>query len=130
MDSSHNGHKRLAFSDFSEINMQRHKDWPTEPNVSVDEWSLSQWGIAIAEETGELCGAIKRLNRFRSGIVIKRRKSRIESEAEGIAAIKEEIGGIVTYLDLMAHSVGLRLEDCIRDTFNEVSEREGFHHRV
>ena len=120
----------ISFNAFAKINMERHKDWPTEPHVSVDEWSLNEWAVAIAEETGELCGAVKRLNRFKAGYKIKRRKSRIESEAEGVANIKEEIGGIMTYLDLMAQTLGLTLEECIRDTFNEVSEREGFHHRI
>lgn len=120
----------VTFDDFAKVNMERHKDWPTEVNISVDEWDLNQWCVAIAEETGELCGAVKRLNRFRAGYKIKRRKSRIESEEEGKEAIKEEIGGIICYLDLMAQTLGLTLEDCAVDTFNAVSRREDFPHRI
>lgn len=119
----------LTFKDFSRTNMERHVDWPRHDDSDA-EWDLNQWGIAIAEETGELCGAIKRLNRFRAGYIIKRKKSQVESEQQAVDAIKEEIGGIVTYLDLLAQSLGSSLDECVRDTFNEVSEREGFNHRV
>lgn len=120
----------ISFRDYAAVNLQRHEDWPKEPNISIDMWDLNAWAVAISEETGELCGAIKRLNRFRAGYKITRRKSRVESEEEGLKGIKEEIGGIVCYLDLLAQHVGLTLEECVRDTFNEVSERENFPHRV
>lgn len=40
------------------------------------------------------------------------------------------IGDTVVYLDLLAQRLGLRLEDCVRDTFNRISEREGFPERI
>lgn len=120
----------LTFNRFAEVNLKRHKDWPRDSESEDREWSLNEWAVAIAEETGELCGAIKRLNRFRAGYVIARRKSRVETEAEGVQMIKEEIGGIITYLDLLAQTLGTTLQDCIEETFNRVSEREGFSHRI
>ncbi len=43
---------------------------------------------------------------------------------------KEEIGGVYAYLDLIADQLDLDIETCIRDTFNDVSEREGFEERI
>jgi NTP pyrophosphatase (non-canonical NTP hydrolase) len=43
-------------------------------------------------------------------------------EELGVEA-KKEIGDVAAYLDLLATSMGFRLEDCIRDKFNEVSGR-------
>lgn len=121
---------QLTFARFAEQNLARHNDWPRAEGEDADEWSLNEWAVAIAEETGELCGAIKRLNRFKAGYQIKRRASRVESEQEGIDKIKEEIGGIATYLDLLAQALGTNLGECLQETFNAVSEREGLNQRL
>ncbi len=120
----------LSFGGFGYANWKRHAEWPTEPGIVAEPWTLSEWATAVAEETGELCGAIKRLNRFRKGYLIKRRNSRLESEAEGLKMIKHEIGDIITYLDLLAQSEGFTLEECVREAFNGVSEREGLPNRI
>lgn len=120
----------LSFKDFSRMNMKRHREWPRESSNDAEEWDLNQWGIAIAEEAGEVCGSIKRLNRFRAGYVIKRRKSRLESEQEGLDKIKGEIGGLLVYLDLLAQHIGSNLEECAVTEFNSVSEREGLPHKL
>lgn len=122
----------LTFGAFGERNMQRHKDWPRqEGSVIEKEWTLSDWAVAVSEESGELCGAIKRLNRMSAGHIIKRKDSAPMTMPEARTKAIKEIGDIITYLDLMAQEgLGTTLEECVRLAFNGVSEREGLPHRV
>ncbi len=91
----------------------------------LESWSLSDWGVALAGEVGELCNVIKKLNRVRD--LMQQRETN-----EGMLQhnIKMEIGDVYVYLDLVARRAGLNLEDCVRDTFNRISEREGFPERL
>lgn len=91
----------------------------------LESWSLSDWGIALAGEVGELCNVIKKQNRVRDGM-----QQRAVRKEELQTMIKMEIGDVYIYLDLLARRAGLNLEDCIRDTFNRISEREGFPERL
>lgn len=113
----------------STINLQRALRW--HPN-GLTEWSLSDWGIAMAGEAGEACNVIKKLNRIRDGIQQKEYANNCDSDAEEILLHKlaMEIGDVYLYLDLLARRAGLNIEYCIRDTFNRVSEREGFPERL
>lgn len=126
-----NNQQNLTFIAFSVTNMQRHLDWPRtgEPEPK-GEWELSAWGCAVAEEAGEVCGAIKRYNRIRSGHVIKGKTNQPLTEADALDLLRKEIGDTVTYLDLLAQEIGSSLEDCVRSAFNGVSEREDLPHRV
>ena len=44
--------------------------------------------------------------------------------------LKEEIGGIAIYLDLLASLLDIDLQEAMVDTFNEKSEKYGFQERV
>jgi NTP pyrophosphatase (non-canonical NTP hydrolase) len=44
--------------------------------------------------------------------------------------LKEEIGGIAIYLDLMASLLDIDLSEAIVDTFNQKSVQLGFPHRA
>jgi NTP pyrophosphatase (non-canonical NTP hydrolase) len=44
--------------------------------------------------------------------------------------LKEEIGGIAIYLDLLASLLNIDLEEAIIDTFNNKSEKYGFEQFV
>src|SRR6266436_1020272 len=66
----------------------------------LDSWSESDWYTALAGEAGECFEAVLKM------------------------------GDVYIYLDLLARRVGLNLEDCVRDTFNRISEREGFPERL
>lgn len=81
-------------------------------NMGVDDWTASQWGNAIAGETGELCNWIKKMERgdFNDDpeYVIKQ----IGKEAADI---------IIIYLDLLCKKLGLYLPEQVKNKFNEVS---------
>jgi len=101
-------------SDFLEDFEQKNKErCVTVFGMTLHDWSLAEWGNALAGETGELCNILKK---------VKRRDFSLK---EAQAAIKEEVGGIATYLDLLCQASGLSLKDCIKDEFNRVSEKKG-----
>ena len=124
--------QRLTFKAFSDISMRRHLEWPREEGKGSpsEEWTLSDWTVAAAEEMGEVCGAIKRVNRMKAGHIINGKPNDVKTVEEAIAKAKKEIGDTVTYLDLLAQELGGTLEECVRTAFNGVSEREGLPHRI
>lgn len=73
----------------------------------------------ISEEVGELSACVL-------GIVgEKKRKAHLTAKEAG-----DEIADVVTYLDLLATTLGLSLNDILRDKFNRVSERCGSPARI
>lgn len=112
----------LTFAALSYINRLRCGRWH-----SLDSWSPQIWGLAMCGEAGEVANALKKLHRHDNGI-----QQAVDSKdrAELVRNVAMEIGDTAVYLDLLAQRMGLRLEDCVRDTFNRVSEREGFPERI
>lgn len=102
-------------------NYQRALRW----HRNLDSWSLSDWYTALAGECGELGNVIKKLNRIRDGLPAKQRTKR-ELESD----MRMEIGDTYIYLDLLAQRAGFSIADCVRDTFNRISEREDFPERL
>jgi len=74
----------------------------------ITEWSIADWSNALAGEVGELCNVVKKI----------RRGDEIDVKDAG-----KELADIVIYADLLASRLGLDLGDCVRDKFNEVSDR-------
>ena len=93
--------------------------------AGIDSWSLSDWAVALAGETGELCNVVKKLNRVRDGIAGNKEPAALLQRA-----LADEIADVFIYLDLFAHRAGVNLEDCIRAKFNETSARVGFPERL
>lgn len=78
----------------------------------LHDWSETDWACALSGEVGELCNFLKK----------RRRNS--EDKSLYLEDCKKEIGDIGAYLDLISAKLGFKLEDCIRDKFNEVSKRK------
>ena len=85
------------------------------------------WGLAAAGEMGECCNALKKLWRHDNGI---QQNAESPDRERLLQSVATEIGDTVVYLDLLAQRLGLNLADCIRDTFNRISVREGFPERL
>lgn len=117
-----NGRVGNSFNHVRTISLQRALRWHPK---GIDSWSLSDWGVALAGEAGELCNVIKKMNRLRDGL-----QQKAVNESELITSLAMEIGDVYLYLDLIAQRAGLKIEDCIKDTFNRVSERESFPERL
>jgi len=78
------------------------------------DWTLADWGNALAGETGELCNFIKKSRRNLPG------DPSLDDLRQDMA---NELADIVTYADLIANKLGVDLGKAIRDKFNVVSAR-------
>lgn len=117
-----NDKRQLTFNDLSSVSIARTRRWH-----DPQSWSPQMWGLAAAGEMGECANALKKLHRHDEGIQQNAASADRETLVRNVAM---EIGDTVVYLDLLAQRLGLRLEDCVRDTFNRVSVREGFPERL
>lgn len=114
----------LKFHDVSRVNENRCRVWHTN---GLREWSLLEWAGAMCGEAGEAANIAKKIRRVEQGIQQKRTTA---TRVELVEKLKKEIGDTLLYLDLLASAAGLTLEECTRHAFNEVSEREGWPHRL
>ena len=81
----------------------------------LEDWSLPEWGNAVAGETGELCNVIKKIHR--GDFTLK--------EANKEELIADEAADIVCYLDMLCQRAGVDLSTAVVNKFNKVSERIG-----
>lgn len=110
----------MEFAKFSFWNRQRCES--TEGfDHALNSWSLSDWMTATLGELGEAANVAKKLNRVRDGI-----KGNNKTEAELRAMFADEIADAFIYLDLMAQSQGIKLEDAIVSKFNATSNKIGY----
>jgi NTP pyrophosphatase (non-canonical NTP hydrolase) len=106
----------------AQVNHARALKWH---KAGLKSWSNSDWFTALAGECGELGNVIKKMNRVRDGM-----PARQKSPAELAVDMQMEIGDTFIYLDLLAQVNGWMLAECIKATFNRISEREGFPERL
>jgi NTP pyrophosphatase (non-canonical NTP hydrolase) len=96
----------MHFKDLREANIQRCE----QSYHPVREWSPPEWLMCATGELGELAGAMK----------LRRRGQHVPDEV-----IAHEIADVIIYLDLLAASLGIDLEEAVRRKFNIVSDRVG-----
>ncbi|MBM3416078.1 MAG: hypothetical protein FJY20_06450 [Bacteroidetes bacterium] len=111
---------KLSLSALRPLNVQRAK----EGFKCYDNQPLTYWTTALAGEVGELCNMIKKMQRVEKGGIDG--GSSYTAKDISKEMLKEEIGGIAIYLDLLASLLDINLEDAIIDTFNSKSEKYGF----
>lgn len=80
---------------------------------TIEDWSLPEWGNAVAGETGELCNVIKKIHRGDFTL----------DEANDKELLANEAADIVCYLDLLCQKAGVDLGTAVVNKFNEVSDR-------
>lgn len=118
----------MNFEEFRIANAFRQRRWH---GGGAAEWSVVDWSNASAGEMGEACNAVKKLRRLELKMQQHAGDKPVPETMDAARqAVAKEIGDTVTYLDLLAQHLGLRLEDCVRKAFNQVSEREGFPERL
>lgn len=101
----------LTFRKLSRANLTRCE----ESFHPLEDWSPTDWATALAGECGEACNLIKKMRR---------------GDAVDVADIGRELADIVIYADLLAARLGLNLEKCLEQKFNEVSDRLGSEVRL
>jgi NTP pyrophosphatase (non-canonical NTP hydrolase) len=109
----------LSFKAFSRINRQRCES-ETGFNHKLDSWSMSDWFLALIGEIGEAANVAKKLNRYRDGIPGNK-----VSKEELQVKLRNELGDAFVYLDLLAQSVGVAIEEAASEVFDAKSEEIG-----
>lgn len=94
----------LDFQELRDANVRRCQD----VFHGVAEWSLPDWGCAMAGEVGEACNLIKKHRR---------------GEDINLDDIAEEVADVVIYADLLLARMNRDLGEAVRAKFNKVSER-------
>lgn len=115
---------KLDLTAFRELNKQR----AIEGFRTYDNQPLTYWTTALAGEVGELCNMIKKMQRVALGGIDG--GSSYTAKDINKEMLREEIGGIAIYLDLLASLLDISLEDAIVKTFNEKSEKYNFPQRI
>lgn len=115
---------KLDLAAMRPINVQR----ATEGFKCYDNQPLTYWTTALAGEVGELCNMIKKMQRVERGGMDGGSTYTAKDITKDM--LKEEIGGIAIYLDLLASLLDISLEEAIIDTFNSKSEKMGFREKL
>lgn len=76
---------------------------------------VSEWGCDLARRVGIVCGTAE---------------CGKSDDPEDAMITGQLCGSVVAVLTVIAELLDLDIEDCIRDTFNRVSEREGLPQRL
>ena len=105
---------------FRTANVTRCNRWHP---AGITSWSSSDWLTAVTGELGELASLLKMRNRERDGLI----GNKFSPTDQQIA---NEIADVFIYLDLLAASFNIDLEEAVINKFNEVSERNGFPDRL
>jgi len=110
----------MTFEEFSRANRARCES-PRGFNHPLDGWSSSDWMTALVGEVGEAANIVKKLNRVRDGVPGNKL-----SPDELRAQLRNELGDVFVYLDLMAQSLGFSIEDAAADVFDAKSTEIGY----
>lgn len=142
----------LTFNDVSVLSAKRANRWHKDFPASEDGWTGADWSNAANGEGGELAEAVQAMllasgvsaHLGLAGNIVKKLR-RIETSiqqaeqgqetndaytAELLQKLSTEIGDTFLYLDLLAQFYGLNMADCVANTFNRVSDREGFPEKI
>lgn len=90
-------------------------------NHPLNSWSASDWFTATLGELGEAANVAKKLNRVRDGIIGNK-----ETTVELRQKLALELADTAIYLDLLAQSQGIDLQQAIIDAFNNKSDDIGY----
>jgi NTP pyrophosphatase (non-canonical NTP hydrolase) len=110
----------LNFSEFSKANLAR-CEAPNGFNQRLDDWSLSDWMVALAGEVGEAANIIKKLNRVRDKI-----PGNVQTEWELRTALRDELADVFICLDLLAQSQEIDLALAVLTKFERTSRKIGY----
>ncbi|MDE2095714.1 MAG: hypothetical protein KGL39_00525 [Patescibacteria group bacterium] len=95
------------------------------PNGSMNDWTPSDWAVAMAGECGECCNEIKKLRRLATAPEAQTAMHPDDQRnyAQRVVSVGEELADLLIYADLLAARLGIDLEDAVRKKFNAVSEK-------
>jgi NTP pyrophosphatase (non-canonical NTP hydrolase) len=112
----------LGFDDLRVTNLRRCRRWHQGRSLQEFPWTCADWALAASGEMGETANQVKKLRRIDSGAASRRDPLRDVV----VGQIADEMGDVVTYLDLLAAYLGIDLGSSVAMAFNDASEIEGF----
>jgi NTP pyrophosphatase (non-canonical NTP hydrolase) len=110
----------MHMTEFSAMNRARCES-PSGFNQALASWSLSDWFTATTGELGEAANVAKKLNRVRDGI-----PGNSETPEQLRQNLADEIADVFIYLDLLAQSEGICLEQAVLSKFDKTSRKRGY----
>ena len=86
----------------------------------------------VSVHLGLAGNVVKKLRRIETSIKQAEQGQEVDQDYQKVLLQKlaTEIGDTFIYLDLLAQYHGLNMYDCVAETFNRVSEREGFPEKI
>lgn len=115
--ASWEGLKRpLNFSDLERACLSRNKEWWQGDALDTDRKLF--FGVEMGEESGEVCGVIKKLHRQEHGMPTGAHKT--------VKDLSDELADVVITAQNIAAQFGINLGGAIRTKFNETSTKRGF----
>jgi len=134
----------LDFETLRTANLTRCDRWHT---PGTEPWTAADWSNAMMGEVGEVAEVLAAIAllwteahaRFGEAANIVKKLRRAETGVQGAAdppqavlkrMLAKELADAHIYCDLLAAYFGIDTGEAIRDTFNQVSEREGFPDRL
>jgi NTP pyrophosphatase (non-canonical NTP hydrolase) len=122
----------LTFRRVSAVNAKRAARWHRGFPNHEDGWTGADWSNAMCGEAGEAANIVKKIRRI--DISIQQAEQKNHPDEAYMAMLRQklatEIGDTFIYLDLLAQFYGLKMEKCVAETFNRVSDREGFPEKI
>lgn len=116
----------LGFRELHSKNVLRAGRW--HPGFPADQdWTLGDWGNAMAGEAGEACNIIKKVRRIETA---KQRRATEDDAGQLIHALGKELADVIIYADLIAEIIGIDLGEYVRGKFNDVSHQYGFPEKL
>lgn len=110
----------MTFGQFSQANRDRCES-PDGFKHKLEDWDTSDWFLAVLGELGEAANVAKKLNRVRDGIPGNK-----EGPDALRAKLRNEIGDVFVYLDLLAQAHGFHVVDAAVEVFNAKSAEIGY----
>jgi len=86
----------------------------TDPNYVDTLMDKTIWAMGVAGEAGEVVEKWKKVVAYKEGKV----------SSEDLAELKKELGDVVWYIAVMAHSLGLSLEEVMQLNVQKLSDRK------
>lgn len=114
----------LTFVEFSAANRRRCES-PEGFNHALNSWSTSDWFVATLGELGEAANIAKKLNRVRDGVPGNK-----QTPEELRDKLRQEIGDVFVYLDLLAQSLGFNIAEAAVEVFNAKSRDIGYPEKL
>lgn len=86
----------------------------TDPNYQDTLMDKTIWAMGVAGEAGEVVEKWKKIVAYKQG----------EVSEEDLAGLKKELGDVVWYIAVMAHSLGLSLEEVMQLNVEKLKDRK------